>query len=105
MPADGRVLFRLNSVNSFVDVSWIKQGFENLGAWTYTIWLLPLGEKCLQHEDGTDHFVKLVKFAVFDMVYDYYYDKYGNEFETTECQPKCYWWVPEYSDTPSFIIM
>lgn len=101
----GQILFTVNSVNSYVDVDWTDEDFQKLGDWTYTVWLTPLGEACLEHEDGADEFVRVCKFAIFDMVYDYYYDTYGDEFETTVCQPLCYFFVPEYHDRPEYIIM
>ena len=104
-PEDSRVLFVVNSVNSYVDVSWINEANEGLGDWTYTVWLNDLGEACLDHEDGADEFVRICKFSIYDMVYDYYYDTYGDEFETTVCHPFCYFLVPEYRDTPEYIIM
>lgn len=104
-PEDAHVLFQLNSVNSYLDVSWVDSEYQLLGQWTYTLWFLPLGEVCLEHEDGTDHFVLLIRHALFDAVYDLYWDRYGDEFETMECWPRCYFWVPEYRDTPEYIIM
>lgn len=104
-PEDAQVLFVLNSVNSYIDISWTDKSYEPLGDWTYTIWFLPFGEACLEHPDGTDHFVTQMRFAIFDMVYDYYYDCHGDDFETMVCYPLCYFLVPEYRDTPEYIIM
>lgn len=105
IPENSKLLFSVNSVNSFVDITWVDKSYEQMGPWTVTLWLNELGDACTAHEDGADEFVRIAKFAIYDMIYDFYWDRYGDEFELIECQPMCYWFVPEYHDSPEYIIM
>ncbi len=102
--AEARGFFFVNSVNGFVDVGWVDAKFESAGDWTYTLWLPALNELCLEHPEGADHFVWTARCAIFDAVYDYYYDRYGDDFEITPCKPECYFQT-DVQDSPEFIIV
>lgn len=92
------------SVNGFVDVGWVDQTFESAGDWTYTLWLPALSELCLDHPEGADHFIWTTRSAIFDAVYDFYNDRYGNDFETMVCEPQCYFHT-DVAASPESIIM